>query len=127
MTTELGRVVMVVPTYNEVDNLEWIVGRLRANQPDVDVLVVDDGSPDGTGALADRLATTDAGVHVLHRDQKAGLGAAYLAGFAWSLDAGRVAPARAAGPVAHGARRRRPGDRVPMGAGRLGPQLAAAP
>jgi len=88
MTTELGRVVMVVPTYNEVDNLEWIVGRLRTNQPDVEVLVVDDGSPDGTGALADRLVTADAGVHVLHRDQKAGLGAAYLAGFAWALDAG---------------------------------------
>jgi dolichol-phosphate mannosyltransferase len=88
MTTDLGRIVMVVPTYNEVDNLEWIVGRLRSNQPDVDVLVVDDGSPDGTGALADQLATADHGVHVLHRDQKAGLGAAYLAGFAWALDAG---------------------------------------
>jgi dolichol-phosphate mannosyltransferase len=88
MTTDLGRVVMVVPTYNEVDNLEWIVGRLRASQPDLDVLVVDDGSPDGTGALADRLAADDASVHVLHRDQKAGLGAAYLAGFAWALDAG---------------------------------------
>jgi dolichol-phosphate mannosyltransferase len=88
MTTELGRVVMVVPTYNEVDNLEWIVGRLRSNQPHVDVVVVDDGSPDGTGALADRLAAADAGVHVLHRDQKAGLGAAYLAGFAWALEAG---------------------------------------
>jgi dolichol-phosphate mannosyltransferase len=88
MTTDLGRIVMVVPTYNEVDNLEWIVGRLRSNQPDVDVVVVDDGSPDGTGALADRLAAADAGVHVLHRDQKAGLGAAYLAGFAWALEAG---------------------------------------
>jgi dolichol-phosphate mannosyltransferase len=88
MTTDLGRIVMVVPTFNEVDNLEWIVGRLRSNQPDVDVVVVDDGSPDGTGALADRLAAADAGVHVLHRDQKAGLGAAYLAGFAWALEAG---------------------------------------
>ena len=65
---DLGRVVMVVPTYNEADNLEWIVGRLRAAQPDVDVLVVDDGSPDGTGALADALAAADPAVHVLHRD-----------------------------------------------------------
>src|SRR5690606_19764538 len=53
------RVVMVVPTYNEADNLEWIVGRLRSAEPDVDVLVVDDNSPDGTGALADRLAEGD--------------------------------------------------------------------
>ncbi|WP_460716516.1 polyprenol monophosphomannose synthase [Nocardioides dilutus] len=79
---------MVVPTYDEAQNLEWIVGRLRAAQPEVDVLVVDDASPDGTGTLADALAAKDAGVHVLHRHQKAGLGAAYLAGFAWALDAG---------------------------------------
>jgi dolichol-phosphate mannosyltransferase len=79
---------MVVPTYNEADNLEWIVGRLRAAQPDVDVLVVDDGSPDGTGTVADTLAAADPSVHVLHRQEKAGLGAAYLAGFAWALEAG---------------------------------------
>ena len=84
----LGRVVMVVPTYNEVDNLEWIVGRLRAAQPDLDVLVVDDGSPDGTGAVADRLAASDPQVTVLHRTTKAGLGAAYLHGFRTALDAG---------------------------------------
>jgi dolichol-phosphate mannosyltransferase len=88
MTPDLGRVVMVVPTYNEADNLEWIVGRLRAVQPTVDVLVVDDGSPDGTGEVADRLAGADSAVHVLHREEKAGLGAAYLAGFAWALAAG---------------------------------------
>ncbi len=88
MTSDLGRVVMVVPTYNEADNLEWIVGRLRAVQPTVDVLVVDDGSPDGTGEVADRLAGADPAVHVLHRHAKAGLGAAYLAGFAWALAAG---------------------------------------
>jgi dolichol-phosphate mannosyltransferase len=88
MTTDLGRVVMVMPTYNEAENLEWIVGRLRAAQPSLDILVVDDGSPDGTGAVADALAASDTSVHVLHRRQKAGLGAAYLAGFAWSLDAG---------------------------------------
>lgn len=88
MTAGIERVVMVVPTYNEADNIEWIIRRLRAAQPSVDVLVVDDGSPDGTGALADRLATEDPAVHVLHRRSKDGLGAAYLAGFAWALDAG---------------------------------------
>jgi dolichol-phosphate mannosyltransferase len=84
----LGRVVMVVPTYNEAENLEWIVGRLRAAQPGVDVLVVDDGSPDGTGAIADRLAAEDPAVSVVHRSEKAGLGAAYLHGFDVALKAG---------------------------------------
>jgi dolichol-phosphate mannosyltransferase len=84
----LGRVVMVIPTYNEAANLAWIIGRLRAAEPAVDVLVVDDSSPDGTGALADELAAADSAVHVLHRSAKRGLGAAYLAGFAWALDAG---------------------------------------
>ena len=87
-TSSLGRVVMVVPTYNEAGNIAWIVGRLRRAEPSVDVLVVDDSSPDGTGALADELAAEDAAVHVLHRAAKGGLGAAYLAGFAWALDAG---------------------------------------
>ncbi len=82
------RTLMVVPTYNEAQNLAWVVGRLRAAQPGVDVLVVDDASPDGTGEIADRLATGDAAVHVLHRAKKAGLGAAYLAGFGWALEAG---------------------------------------
>jgi dolichol-phosphate mannosyltransferase len=85
---ELGRVVVVIPTYNEVDNLEWIVGRLRTAHPELDVLVVDDGSPDGTGAVADRLAASDARVTVLHRTVKEGLGAAYLHGFRTALDAG---------------------------------------
>jgi dolichol-phosphate mannosyltransferase len=87
-TDALGRVVMVVPTYNEADNIGWIVGRLRAAQPDVDVLIVDDNSPDGTGRIADQLAADDAHVRVLHRQAKGGLGAAYLAGFAIALDAG---------------------------------------
>jgi dolichol-phosphate mannosyltransferase len=87
-TAPLGRVVMVVPTYNEAENIGWVVGRLRAAEPSVDVLVVDDNSPDGTGALADELAAADPAVHVLHRAAKGGLGAAYLAGFAWALDAG---------------------------------------
>jgi dolichol-phosphate mannosyltransferase len=79
---------MVVPTYNEADNLEWIVGRLRREHPDVHVLVVDDGSPDGTGKIADELAEADDHVRVLHRTEKAGLGAAYLHGFRVALDAG---------------------------------------
>ena len=87
-TGEHGRVVMVVPTYNEADNLAWIVGRLRAARPEVDVLVVDDASPDGTGTLADELAAADSAVHVLHRAGKEGLGAAYLAGFRTALDMG---------------------------------------
>ena len=82
------RVVMVVPTYNERDNIAWIVGRLHAAVPDVDVLVVDDGSPDGTGAVADELAAADTRVHALHRERKGGLGAAYLHGFRWALEAG---------------------------------------
>lgn len=87
-TGDLGRVVMVIPTYNEADNLAWIVGRLRAAQPEVDVLVVDDGSPDGTGAIADELAAADPAVRVVHRTAKAGLGAAYLHGFQVALEAG---------------------------------------
>ena len=86
--SDLGRVVMVVPTYNEADNLTWIVGRLRSAVPDVDVLVVDDGSPDGTGVIADVLAAEDPGVHVVHRTAKTGLGAAYLHGFAVALERG---------------------------------------
>jgi dolichol-phosphate mannosyltransferase len=86
--TDLGRAVMVVPTYNEAENLAWIIGRVRRAQPQVHVLVVDDGSPDGTGAIADRLAEEDPQVHVLHRTEKAGLGAAYLHGFGWALDEG---------------------------------------
>lgn len=82
------RTVMVVPTYNEAENLAWIVGRLRAAQPGLDVLVVDDGSPDGTGTIADALAAEDPAVAVVHRTEKAGLGAAYLHGFGVALDAG---------------------------------------
>ena len=85
---DLGRVVMVVPTFNEADNLAWIVARLRRAQPGVDVLVVDDNSPDGTGAIADELAASDPRVSVLHRTAKGGLGAAYLHGFATALAAG---------------------------------------
>ncbi|MFL6128707.1 MAG: polyprenol monophosphomannose synthase [Mycobacteriales bacterium] len=85
---DLGRVLVVIPTYNEAANLASVTARLRAAVPEADVLVVDDGSPDGTGAIADRLAVGDSSVHVLHRVEKAGLGAAYVAGFRWALAAG---------------------------------------
>jgi dolichol-phosphate mannosyltransferase len=77
-----------VPTYNEADNLEWIVDRVLSAQPAAHVLVVDDGSPDGTGDIADRLAAEDERVQVVHRTEKAGLGAAYLHGFAVALERG---------------------------------------
>jgi dolichol-phosphate mannosyltransferase len=82
----MSRVVMVVPTYNEATNLRPVLERLRAAQPEVEVLVVDDASPDGTGALADEIAAADPLVHVLHRQGKEGLGKAYLAGFGWALE-----------------------------------------
>jgi glycosyltransferase involved in cell wall biosynthesis len=81
-------VLVVIPTYNERENLEIVVTRLHAAVPHADLLVVDDNSPDGTGALADALAEREDWVHVLHRTAKEGLGAAYLAGFAWARDKG---------------------------------------
>jgi dolichol-phosphate mannosyltransferase len=82
------RVVVVMPTYNERENLEPMTGRVRSAVPAADLLVVDDNSPDGTGEIADKLAAADSHVHVLHRAGKAGLGAAYIAGFRWALDHG---------------------------------------
>ena len=82
------RTLVIIPTYNERENIGSIVGRVRVSVPDAEVLIVDDGSPDGTGELADALAATDASVHVLHRTGKEGLGAAYRAGMTWALDAG---------------------------------------
>lgn len=84
----MARAVMVIPTYNEVENLAEVVARVRQAVPEVDILVVDDGSPDGTGALADELAAADSQVRVLHRTAKEGLGAAYKHGFRVALDAG---------------------------------------
>lgn len=75
-----------MPTYQERQNLEAIATRLRAAVPDADLLIVDDNSPDGTGDLADKLAEADPHIHVMHRAAKAGLGAAYIAGFRWALD-----------------------------------------
>ena len=83
-----GRVLVIVPTYNEVENIEPILARLHASVPDADALVVDDGSPDGTGGLAEKLATDDARVHVLQRPGKGGLGQAYVAGFRWGRERG---------------------------------------
>ncbi len=80
--------LVIIPTYDERENVESIVGRVRAATPDVDVLVVDDNSPDGTGALADALAAADQRIHVMHRAGKEGLGAAYRDGMRWALDAG---------------------------------------
>jgi dolichol-phosphate mannosyltransferase len=80
-----GRVLVVMPTYEERANVEGVVHRLRAAVPAADILVVDDGSPDGTGELAEDLARADPAVHVLHRTRKEGLGAAYVAGFTWGL------------------------------------------
>ncbi|HEY0487196.1 MAG TPA: polyprenol monophosphomannose synthase [Mycobacteriales bacterium] len=85
---DLGSVLVVVPTYNEADNIRPIVARLRAAVPAAYVLVADDNSPDGTGALADELAAADDHVSVLHRPGKQGLGAAYIAGFAWAEQQG---------------------------------------
>jgi dolichol-phosphate mannosyltransferase len=82
------RVIIVIPTYNERQNLEIIAGRIRESVPDADVLVVDDNSPDGTGDLADKLSEADSRVHVMHRTEKAGLGRAYVAGFTWALERG---------------------------------------
>ena len=79
------RVLVIVPTYNEAPNLEPILERLHVSVPAADALVVDDGSPDGTGELAEKLAAVDPRVHVLRRPGKAGLGAAYMAGFRWAL------------------------------------------
>ena len=86
--TGVDGVLVVVPTYNERDNLEEIAGRLHAACPGADLLVVDDNSPDGTGGLADQLAGQHEWLHVLHRAGKQGLGSAYLAGFGWARSRG---------------------------------------
>jgi dolichol-phosphate mannosyltransferase len=84
----VGRVLVVIPTYNEADNVRIIVDRVRAATPEVDILVADDNSPDGTGQIADEIAAADGQVHVLHRPGKQGLGAAYVAGFGWAREHG---------------------------------------
>lgn len=85
---DLGKILVIIPTYNERDNVTRIVPAVLAAVPEVNVLVADDNSPDGTGELADELAAADDRVFVLHRAGKEGLGAAYLAGFEWALARG---------------------------------------
>jgi dolichol-phosphate mannosyltransferase len=82
----LGPILVIIPTYNELESLPVIVSAVRETAPNVHILVADDNSPDGTGQLADQLAAADQNVHVLHRTAKNGLGAAYLAGFEWARD-----------------------------------------
>lgn len=83
-----ARVLVITPTYNEAQNIESIVTRLRAAVPHAHSLIMDDNSPDGTGEIADRIAAADDHVHVVHREGKQGLAAAYLAGFQWGLERG---------------------------------------
>src|SRR5687767_3777881 len=80
--------LVIVPTYNERDNLPQIAERLTSLAVSVEMLVVDDNSPDGTGEVADKLATANSRIHVLHRISKDGLGRAYCAGFLWALEHG---------------------------------------
>lgn len=79
------KTLIIVPTYNEIENLPELVSQIHGEVPHTHILVVDDNSPDGTGALADSLAAADARVHVMHREGKLGLGTAYIAGFKWAL------------------------------------------
>lgn len=82
----LGKALVIIPTYNEAENIKPIVARVRAAVPEAHILVADDNSPDGTGKFADEIAAEDDQVHVLHRKGKEGLGAAYLAGFRWGIE-----------------------------------------
>jgi dolichol-phosphate mannosyltransferase len=84
----MGRCIVVIPTYNECENLPLLVPQVLEQDPRIEILVVDDASPDGTGEIADELARTEPRVHVLHRQNKDGLGAAYRAGFARALELG---------------------------------------
>jgi dolichol-phosphate mannosyltransferase len=84
----VGRVLVIIPTYNEAENIRHIVDRVRYAVPEAEVLVADDNSPDGTGDIADELAAADSKISVLHRPGKQGLGAAYMAGFAWGKEHG---------------------------------------
>ena len=85
---DLGKVLVIVPTYNERESLPVIMSGIRHAEPDVHILIADDNSPDGTGEVADGLSAQDHLVHVLHRTVKAGLGAAYLDAFSWAKSNG---------------------------------------
>lgn len=88
MTAGGDRGVVVIPTYNERENLPRLVPMVLAQDPRLEVLIIDDASPDGTGKIADELAAADPRVHVIHREGKLGLGTAYLRGFRWALEEG---------------------------------------
>ena len=80
------KALVIIPTYNESANLSQILPLVLEQDPRIDVLVVDDGSPDGTGEIADSIAQTNSRVNVLHREKKLGLGTAYISGFSWGLE-----------------------------------------
>lgn len=80
------RALVIIPTYNEASNLPNLIPQVLAQDERIDILIVDDGSPDGTGEIADRFADEDPRVHAIHREQKSGLGTAYVAGFKWALE-----------------------------------------
>jgi len=80
------RALVIVPTYNERFNIARLIPAILAQDPALEILVVDDGSPDGTGAIVDAIAATNPRVHVIHRASKLGLGTAYIAGFRWALE-----------------------------------------
>lgn len=80
------RALVIIPTYNEAQNVLNLVPQVLAQDPRLEVLIIDDGSPDGTGRLADQLAQADSRVHALHREGKLGLGTAYITGFRWALE-----------------------------------------
>ena len=80
------RALVIIPTYDEASNIPLLLPQVLSQDERIDVLVVDDGSPDGTGKIADRMASESSRIHVLHREKKLGLGTAYLAGFAWALE-----------------------------------------
>jgi len=84
----LGRILVIIPTYNELYALPKILARVQGSVPAAEMLIVDDNSPDGTGKVADAWASEHAEIHVMHRMGKGGLGAAYLAGFSWGLQQG---------------------------------------
>jgi dolichol-phosphate mannosyltransferase len=97
----LSPILAVVPTYNEAPTLHKLVAAFECDAPGVEALIVDDASPDGTGALADRMAATRPWLHVLHRPAKDGLGNAYRAGFAWGLESGYSAIAQLDADLSH--------------------------
>jgi dolichol-phosphate mannosyltransferase len=86
MDYKLERALVVVPTYNERDNVTRLVPLILQQDPRLEVLIIDDASPDGTGDVADRVAAAEPRLHVLHREGKLGLGTAYIAGFRWALE-----------------------------------------